>query len=72
MATINDLFIAFGEFQASVNALNVDEEYELGLWADGSGELVDVEWGQVTRWKTFDEGIEKLNELTARNEAAQS
>lgn len=72
MATINDLWVAFEAFQDSALYLDPDASYSLTLWTDEEGELINNEWVQVTRWESFLEGIEKLNELTGLNKAAQS
>lgn len=72
MATISELWESFLQFQESDLYLDPDESYTLTLWADGEGELINNEWVQVTRWETFDEGVEKLNELTGLNKAAQN
>ena len=70
MATANDLYAALQAFEASALVLDPDSSYTLTLWTDGEGELINGEWVQVTRWDNFDEGVQKLQELTALNEEA--
>lgn len=72
MATISDLWEGFTRFQKSALVLDASAYYSIVLWEDGEGELLNDEWVQVTHWETFDEGVEKLNELTGLNKAAQS
>lgn len=65
MATISELWLAFGEFQNSVNKrYGIDDySYYIVMWTDGEGELHNADWDMVARWDTFDEGVEMLNEL---------
>lgn len=72
MKTANDLFAAFEAFVTSATALDATAFYHLELWVDAQCDLFDGNWALVTSWETFDEGVEKLQELTGLNEEANN